>query len=67
MVKVETNDNFPNWIAVFKGLNLVEQFTSKQKAIRLAKKLSRRERQSFFMLNTELVPSGYEVNHGDKR
>ncbi len=55
MIKVETNINFPNWIAVFKGLDLVEQFTNKQKAVRLAKKLAQREKQSFFLLNKEFV------------
>ncbi len=64
MIKVETNTNFPNWIGVFRGLNLVEQFTNQQKAVRLAKKLAQREKQSFFLLNKEFVQlTEEEKNH----
>jgi len=40
MVKVTRDNNFPQWISVLVGNDVVEQFTSKRKAIRLAKKLA---------------------------
>ena len=40
MVKVTRDNNFPEWISVLVGNDLVEQFTSKRRAVKLAKKLA---------------------------
>jgi len=41
MVRITTHANFPDWFSVFVDNKLVEQFTNKRKAIKLAQSIAK--------------------------
>lgn len=48
MIKVIKNSNFPQFLQLIWGEALVEEFQSKRKALREARKMARAQGQDFF-------------------
>ena len=48
MIKIEKNENFSGWLNIFVGGFLVEQVTSRAKAIEIAGKLAKERKQIGF-------------------
>jgi hypothetical protein len=51
MIKIEKNENFSNWFNVFVGSFLIDQVSSKAKALSLANKLCISRNEKGFSLN----------------
>ena len=60
MIKIEKNENFSNWFNVFVGTFLVEQVTSRVKAVRIANKLCESRKEKGFSF------CGFPMLKGDK-
>ena len=57
MIKIVKNENFPKWVQIFAFGNLVEEIESKNKALRIAKKLAKENNQNCFYFLGDLVPA----------
>ena len=50
MIKIKQNENFPQYTQLFWGEVLVEEFTSKRRALREAHKMAKAQGQHFLSL-----------------
>ena len=62
MIKIEKNPNLPQWFQViftdsFGFADIVAEVTGKAKAVRIAKKLARKERVEFINLEGFIAPT----------
>jgi|TARA_R100000808_G_scaffold2572_1_gene10034 hypothetical protein len=55
MIKIETNQNFSNWLNIFAFGNLVEQVQGRAKAIRMAKDLALKKKQNCIFIDGEVI------------
>lgn len=55
MIKVEKNTSFPEWIDIFSFGEFVEQVKGRAKALRVATKLAKQNKQTSVLVNGELV------------
>ena len=55
MIKIVKNENFPKWIQIFAFNKFVEELESKNKALRIAKKLAKENNQNCFYFLGEVL------------
>jgi hypothetical protein len=55
MIKVQKNTSFPEWIDIFSFGEVVEQVKGRAKALRIATKIARQNKQTSVLVNGELV------------
>lgn len=55
MIKIVKNENFPKWVQIFAFNNLVEEIESKNKALRIAKKLAKENNIGFLYFLGDIV------------
>lgn len=55
MIKIVKNVNFPQFLEIFNGSTLIEEVQGRAKALRIAKKLARKEGQAFFLFEDKMV------------
>ena len=49
MIKVQKNDNFPEWVTIFAFGMFVDEYKSQRKALKEARKLAKRWDVPFFV------------------
>jgi hypothetical protein len=55
MIKIVKNVNFPQFLEIFNDSTLIEEVQGRAKALRIAKKLARKEGLSFFLFEDKMV------------
>tara|TARA_Y100001934_G_C11939283_1_gene579460 strand:- start:253 stop:429 length:177 start_codon:yes stop_codon:yes gene_type:complete len=55
MIKIVRNESFPKWMQIFAFGNLVEEIESKNKALRIAKKLAKENEINFLYFLGDVV------------
>jgi len=55
MIKIVKNENFPKWMQIFAFNKLVEEIESKNKALRIAKKLAKENNINFLYFLDDIV------------
>ena len=55
MIKIVQNESFPKWMQIFAFGNLVEEIESKNKALRIAKKLAKENEINFLYFLGDVV------------
>tara|TARA_B100001057_G_C22602901_1_gene853506 strand:- start:188 stop:364 length:177 start_codon:yes stop_codon:yes gene_type:complete len=55
MIKIVKNENFPKWIQIFAFNKFVEEIESKNKALRIAKKLAKENSINYFYFLGDIV------------
>ena len=57
MIKIVQNESFPKWMQIFAFGDLVEEIDSKNKALRIAKKLAKQNKINCLYFLGELIPT----------
>jgi hypothetical protein len=57
MIKIIQNESFPDWVQLIAFNNFVEEFDSKRKALRVAKKLAKENNIGFLSFLGSIVPT----------
>ena len=55
MIKIIQNESFPDWVQLIAFNNFVEEFDSKRKALRVAKKLAKENNIGFLSFLGSIV------------
>jgi hypothetical protein len=55
MISIQKNENFPRWIQIFAFGSLVEEVEGRAKALRLGKKLAKRNKLEYVLYLDKLV------------
>tara|TARA_B100001093_G_C26725543_1_gene969755 strand:+ start:524 stop:700 length:177 start_codon:yes stop_codon:yes gene_type:complete len=55
MIKIVKNENFPKWVQIFAFNNFVEEIESKNKALRIAKKIAKENNINFLYFLGDIV------------
>jgi hypothetical protein len=55
MIKIIQNESFPDWVQLIAFNNFVEEFDSKRKALRVAKKLAKENNINFLYFLNDIV------------
>tara|TARA_B100001167_G_scaffold175898_1_gene129387 strand:+ start:408 stop:587 length:180 start_codon:yes stop_codon:yes gene_type:complete len=55
MIKIVKNVNFPQFLEIFNDSTLIEEVQGRAKALRIAKKLARKQGQTHFVFGDKMV------------
>ena len=55
MIKIVKNENFPKWMQVFAFNKFVEEIESRNKALRIAKKIAKENNINYFVFLGDII------------